>query len=210
MLAQSLSVIDVNLRGRRGGSRVDDSSSTWAPKALLNPEAKSPDLLVSPLRSTVYDKARVANQLRYYQEQGERAEQRLMRGAALLFAVAGFTALMTSMSWYGLNRSSVAWYLSTGFLTSLSTIGATVVAAGIAWRSYLQHEPISEAYFSTCVSLRTAQARWNSQAHMGGSNPEALLAYVEDAEAAFAAEGTTWNRSLTQAQRAFLEQQSVP
>lgn len=193
VLADALHEVDRRTNGRLLLASPNPArAGTWPPPHLW---ARVPgcDCLLGRLTPTVYDRARVVDQLEHYERAARDFDRRATRLAAAIFVAASVAAFLLALSW---REPELTFY---------AAVPASVAAALVSWREYRQRDARIDAMLTTCVSVREARGRWLSCVAPARDTQEALTTYVNEAEDAFAAEGTDWERGLRVAHQNFAE-----
>jgi hypothetical protein len=194
VLASALKAIEVQSEGRafqRPG--IDASSPVWPPSGACE-RVLAPDLLVGAVDGTIYDKARVLDQINYHDGNSGKQDRRAMRVAGLIFSLSAATTLALTLSW--------AWDALNGVAAAL----AAAIAAAVAWRAFQQRDGIASMSLSTIVLLRHARADWLALPASERSSASGVARYVAEVEDTLASERSEWQRSMRKAQDGYIAQ----
>lgn len=192
LLSQALVHVDTKTEGRSAAlSNGYRSASLWPPPSLAV-RISSADSLLGPLAASVYDEARVVDQLSFLETSVQRAERHATRLAMTIFLIGGSSAFLLAISWRWADVAAGA------------AAAAGLVAALVAWREYSQREARTDAMRTTCLALRSARGRWLALPFDERHTSSQMTAYVTEVEDALAAEASDWERSLRQAQQGLL------
>jgi hypothetical protein len=186
-----LAQIDFAMAERSAGRLHAAGSESWPPASL---ESRIPlmDNLVGPLSADVYDEARVCDQLNEFDGKARKTERSATLQSTAIFGLAAISAFFLSLSW--------RW----APLGAWAAVATTLLAACVSWREYRHWDARADAYRSTAVGLRSARGRWHARQKDGRISSDELVRYVREVEDALASEGFSWQRTLRQAEGAFV------
>lgn len=194
VLGRSLKAIELQSEGRafQNPSGVV-AGPAWPPSGAFARVTKV-DGLLGAVSGSVYDQARVLDQITFHENNSAQVDRRAMLTAMAIFGLSALTTLSFTVSW------AQEWpYM--GFASILAATTATFVA----WRAYKQRDGIVNTSLSTIVLLRHARTKWLSIPSNERDDAARVAKYVTEVEDTFASERLEWQRAVRSAQTAYLD-----
>lgn len=187
-LASALSAINEKV----GDPTIGPFLTAWPPDFTPD-EVAVRDTLCGDLGPAEYD-ARATHQIDYLRKSASARQRSALRRALLIWFFAAGAALAVSLSW--------RWEVQG---IAVAVVLASVTAALVVWREYLQLDEEIESKDLTAAQLQIARDRWLSLSPKKRRSKSALRGFVADVENALTTENAEWTVRLRQTHRTFMQ-----